>query len=135
MMRIDARIPVLVLAGSGRADDASPLPAADAQAVLLLADEAASIPAAGWAAVRRVPADAALASSVHGSGCSCCVGRPGLAVALSELFRQRAMGRLDLFRRVILVVPAADTEAVAAMLLRDPLVAGQFRPETALLKN
>ena len=135
MMRIDARIPVLVVSGSGRADDASPLPAADPRALLLLADEAAPIPAGEWAAVRRVPADTAMASNVHGSACSCCVGRPGLAVALSELFRERAMGRLDLFRRVVLVVPAADTEAAASVLLRDPLVAGQFRPETPLLKN
>jgi hypothetical protein len=135
MMRIDARIPVLVLPGSGRPAGAPPLPAADPHALLLLAGEATAIPAEGWSAVRRVPPDAVLASTVHGSGCSCCVGRAGLAVALSELFRERAMGRLDLFRRVVLVVPAADTEAVAAMLLRDPLVAGQFRPETALLKN
>ncbi len=143
-MRLDARIPVLVLsrpAGPGMPEG---LPAADALGVLVLvggvADESSAEVGDGWgegwgrgwgsdwAAVRRIPADGVAAPVRHAAGCACCAGRAPLALLLSELFRQRATGELMLFRRVVLMAPADAAAAAAGLLLDDPLVAGRYRP-------
>ncbi len=130
-MRLDGRIPVLIVPVPDRTEDVADLAEGDACGVLvLLGDAEAGLPAAvpaGWAAVRRLAADAAAAPLSHTAGCACCAGRAPLAWSLSELFRQRATGELILFRRVTLVLRAAALQAASDLLLRDPLLAGRYR--------
>ena len=143
MMSVDARIPVLIVPwpGPGPATQVEP----DGRAVLVIVapDEARSGGTStpepgwavepGWAAVRRVAPNASPAVMFarelgHGSGCACCAARSPLVETLSQLFRQRALGELPLFARVLLVVPATLADAVSALLISDRLVAGRFRP-------
>ena len=132
MMPADARIPVLIVPWPepGLACVFEP----DGRTVLVVTTRQepgwASEP--GWAAVRQVaPDQPAVGLSVRGgrhpAGCTCCVGRPPLVELLSELFRQRALGELPLFARVLLLVPPDHADAVVALLISDRLVAGRFR--------
>ena len=126
-MRLDARIPVHVV-------PLGPLPAADPQALLVVATPGSPAGAgdetlgcmAGWMAVRQVASEPLLAGS-HVAGCACCATRSPLALLLSSLFEQRARGTLGLFRRVWVLAPAALAEAAPSLLASDPVVAGRFR--------
>ena len=132
-MRLDARIPVRIVSSS---DWPPVLPAADAQAVLLIVGPAVPpgperIAEAGWAAVRWLSADDipdAPGGQPHASGCACCAGpRPLLAVMLSSLFEARARGTLGLFRRVCLLTPQPAVAELEALLASDALVTGRYR--------
>ena len=130
-MWLDARIPLLLLSGRPLA------PAFDPCGVLLMVgDVGLDWPAddlAGWSAVRRLDVDMAGAGvGVHPAGCACCAGRSRLAVSLSELFQQRARGRLGLFRQVLLAVPAMELRTAEASLASDPLVTARYRVTAAL---
>ncbi len=130
-MRLDARIPVLIVPVPGRTEDVAALADGDERGVLLLVGDVGDwLPGAApqaWAVVRRLAFDALEAPLSHAAGCACCAGRAPLAVSLSELFRQRATGELTLFRRVTLVLREAAMQAASDLLLRDPLVAGRYR--------
>ena len=139
MMSADARIPVLIVQWPGQPDAVEP----DSRTVLILApagqalehgskEEPGWATQPGWAAVRRVAPHAPLAGMFgrgagHLAGCACCVARQPLAEVMSELFRQRALGTLQLFTRVLLVVPPEQAETVSALLISDRLIAGRFR--------
>lgn len=146
-MRLDARIPVLTLPWPHGPADAAALPGPDPLAVLLLArlqspadlaaDRADHLPPGysdGWAATCGVPivADTTLA---HAAACACCAGRTPLALLLSELFVQRARGRLALFRRVLVIASEPASAAVRDVLATDPLVAGRYRAVPAFVED
>lgn len=68
------------------------------------------------------------ALNAHLPGCACCVGRSPAAMALAGLFAARARGGVPFFRRVV-ALPASDAgRAELRAALRDPLVAGRYRP-------
>ena len=130
-MWLDARIPLLLLPGRLLA------PASDLCGVLLMVgDVGRDWPAddlVGWSAVRRLDVDTTGAGAgVHLAGCACCAERSRLAVSLSELFQERARGRLGLFRTVLLAVPATDLRPAEALLAADPLVTARYRVMAAL---
>ena len=60
----------------------------------------------------------------HAPGCACCVARGPAALALHQLFLDRARGAAPWFTRV--VVPE-DPEGLVRAALSDPVVAGRFR--------
>lgn len=124
-MRIDARIPVRLLAA---ADAAARPPVADPLTALVLADpDAAAGP--GWAAVRRIDPGTGAGPAPHAAGCACCAGRSGLALLLTALFMERARGELALFRRVLLVAEGGPAGPLDALFRDDPMVAGRYRLE------
>lgn len=125
-MRIDARIPVRLLAA---AEAAARPPAADPLTVLVLADPDAAAAGPGWAAVRRIDPGTRAGPAPHAAGCACCAGRSGLAVLLTALFVQRARGELALFRRVLLVADGGPAGPLDALFRDDPMVAGRYRLE------
>jgi hypothetical protein len=107
---LDARIPVVfALPAEARPDDAW----------LIEGEHTAP---AGPAVARFTP-DAA-----HPNQCACCAGRSSAARALSSLFLDRARGRTDFFRRVVLLSQTpAGSDAVATALASDMLVSQWFR--------
>lgn len=107
MMRIDARLPVRF----------GPLSSRESGEAVLTDGAAAAAPSARFAA----------GMGAHGAGCACCVPRSAAAVALAELFRERAVGRGAAFRGVLAVVGAEGEAAVRKALAVDGLTAGRFR--------
>ena len=124
-MRLDARIPVHVVPFG------LPLPQADPQAVLLVAEPPGqahpSGDVRGWMTVQRLAAAVPATAVRHPGGCACCAVRDPFALVLSSLFERRARGVLGLFRRVWLIAPSGFAEAVPALLEADPVVAGRYR--------
>jgi hypothetical protein len=69
-----------------------------------------------------------LGSSEHGAGCTCCVPRSPVALALNALFQARAKGEVPFFRRVMALTRSSEGDmAVWAAVCSDPLTAGRFR--------
>jgi len=106
---IDARIPVrFAAAGEG--------------AALLVEGDA---PATGQAVARFT-----LAATGHAPGCACCLPRAPVAVALANLFRDRATGAVPFFTEILARPATAEgAAAIRAALAADPLVMARFRPE------
>lgn len=136
-MRLDARIPVRILRWPETDDGPGPVPDADPQAVLLRVGGTAlsSRPAGTWAATRHLPTPVP-SIAAHPVACACCSSpRSALALLLSELFTQRALGSLGLFQRILLLVPPTQVEMVESVLLDDPFVAGRYRRDPAAGEN
>lgn len=64
--------------------------------------------------------------SEHGAACACCVPRSPAALALADLFTQRARGTAE-FKRVLVVAGEGSQAAVRAALLGDPVASARFR--------
>ncbi len=128
-MRLDPRIPLRLQ---------TPPPPPDPDGVLLLVGAAGQDGdvdggADGWGAVRRLPGELVRPGlRAHVTGCACCGGRSGLAIGLSELFRQGAGGALGPFRQVVLAVPTADLATARRLLAADLLVTARYRVAPAL---
>ncbi|GAC1344126.1 MAG: hypothetical protein NVSMB18_21200 [Acetobacteraceae bacterium] len=110
---LDARIPLRF----GARADAGP---ADA---LLLEGEgpAATDPPTAWFQ---------LAGTDHPPGCTCCLPRSPVALALHDLFQARAKGELPFFHGVLVIVRTTEGQAAVAKAVRsDPLLSGRFRQD------
>jgi hypothetical protein len=107
-MFIDARLPVRFGPVRDRtADDA-------------VLTDAGEVPAPPSVAFRSSAAG-------HTVDCACCSPRSEAALALAGLFRDRAMGACQPFRRVLAVVGPEGEAAVRAALESDPVASGRFR--------
>ncbi len=76
------------------------------------------------------PSDAVLApddqwAMEHPAGCTCCVARGPVAVALDRLFVGRVRGTIAWFDRVVVAAPGEA--AVRAALACDAVAAARFR--------
>lgn len=116
---IDGRVAVLIVADRSALD--WELAAGPAAAVL----SDVPCPIAPDTATTTVEFEA---TAPHAPGCTCCAGRPPVAVALDRLFQARVRGQCGWFERVLVLAQTpAGREAVVRALTGDALTAARFR--------